>query len=64
MFVMARLEGQRGGVDGAALVSVFIASPVQGVQPRSVGSGASGAPLCSRVQRRVGGDTAAVPPSP
>lgn len=61
MFVLAWLEGQGGGVGGSLLIPVFLASPLQGVQPRPVGPGA---PLCSRVESRVGGDTAPAPPSP
>ena len=45
MFVLTRLEGQRGGLGGAPAVSLFLASPVQGVQPGSVGPQASAAPL-------------------
>ena len=63
MFVLAWLQGQWGSVGRASLVPVSLAPPVQGVQSRPFGPRVSVAPLCSRVESRVGGDATTAPPS-
>lgn len=64
MFVLGRLQRQRRGVGRASAVLVFLASPVQCVQPGPVGPRAPGVPLSARLERGVRGDTATTPPSP
>lgn len=64
MLVLARLERQCGGIGETSAVPLFLASPVQGVQPRPVGPQAPGVPLRVRVESRVRGDTATTPPPP
>lgn len=64
MFVLAWLEGERGAVSRDPAVPLSLPSPLQGVEPRPIGPGASGASLRAQVDSRVGGDVATTPASP